>query len=146
MASEFLIDPIYAQSRPNEEIDLGTHYVHIANNGTEHISQARALMMFAPKERLRFVVPVTEENHSLSFRLPFNDQWNGKLALGGRNVSLDVHWRGSGNEFGGIAFEPKTSVVTPTATTTSIKSVTFHLFNFPDFWRSEVFVPNGEQS
>ena len=154
-----LIEPVYPQTEPNQPIDLGTVAVQFAHEGKTYQEMAQVTMRFMPADRLLFVIPAKNDSpqnakhqpmmanqiKALFFAFDLDDKWDGKLELTDKGVTLNVFERGSGGDFGTVAFVPRTSVVNVTPKSDAISTATFHLFNFPKFYGPEDYtITSGE--
>lgn len=129
-----LIEPVYSQTEPSAPIDLGLVRAEFECEGKTYAGSARVTMRFTPDERLCFEIPVKDKPFGLLISL-FDDDWDGRLRLPERQITLDVLWVSTtvSGENAGAILVPKTSVVTVTPSTDDLTTATFHLFNFPEF-------------
>lgn len=127
------IEPIYWQAEPSQPIDLGSVEARFVSRGKRYQGKARVTMRFAPRARLMFVVRAPGTHPLKAFSVFFDDNWDGKLKLVDRRVTLDVLCVGTGGEHGAVAFSPKRSVAAVTPFPKGISYAVFHVFNFPDF-------------
>ncbi len=146
-----LIEPVYSQGEPSATIDLGSVSVEFAYGGETYTEQARVSMRFAPDDRLLFVVPRNDSRHdgpaerramkeALKALVDGLDDWDGKLKLVDRNVTLDTLCIGRGGPSGAFTFAPRTSAVTVTQAADALVECVVHLFNFPDFFGPEDYI------
>ncbi len=129
-----LIEPLYIQSQPNQPISLGSHLVEFTYGNGAYKLLAEVVLRFAPDARLMFVIPGEMLDQELRWGFGTRDRWDGKLKLPDRQVTLDMHFAGSGEDYGGLALVPRYSAVTVTAPGASLSAAAFHLFNFPQFY------------
>ena len=128
-----LIEPIYWQSSPSEPVGLGEMAVQLDYKGTTYQDVANILMRFVPNERIEVVCPFKDKHPMLGLELFADDAGDIKVTLSDRGISFDVFCASVGGDHGGTVFLPKTSGVMVRPPSNSISTVTFHLFNFPDF-------------
>lgn len=131
-----IIEPVYCQDDPSATIDVGSEAVAFQFGDQAYRQQARVSMRFVPDERLLFVVagsePLSLEEQLKAVAVGLDD-WDGKLKLVNRNVTLDALCIGRGGSGEAFTFMPRKSVVTVTPPADSLVECVFHLFNFPDF-------------
>lgn len=135
-----LIDPIYSQTEPSQPIDLGRVAVQVDYKGTTHQEMANVAMRFVPDDRLEFVCPLEDKSPMFGRELFGDDGRSLSLTLIERGISFDVFCKAVGGDYNGIVFVPKTSGVMVTPPSNAISTVTFHLFNFPDFTGPEDYI------
>src|SRR5713101_8629618 len=105
------IAPIYAQARPNEPIELGRVAVQFNHRGAEYRGIADVAMRFASEDRLEFVCPLAGKSLSLGYGLLGDAEWDGKLSLTERGITLDVLCVAIGGDQDQIVFLPKRSPI-----------------------------------
>lgn len=133
-----IISPLYSQEEPSATIDLGSVSVEFEYGGETYTEQARVSMRFVPDDRLLFNVgnkdsrPRDKAPKALATG---GDDWDGKLKLLDRNVTLDVFVIGRSS--GAFTLTPRSSCVTVTPPAEALVECVFHLFNFPDFFGPE---------
>lgn len=135
-----LIEPIYAQEEPSQAIDLGAVAVGFAHGGQAYKSQGHVSVRFTPDDRLYIEISTDDKNPLLALQVFLDDNWDGKLKLTERNVTLDVILTAGGSDDGTLAFRPKTSVITVTLPADNMAFAAFHLFNFPELFGAEDYV------
>ena len=128
-----LIEPLYFQSQPSEPIELGSVAVEFTHNGKIWEDVCRVRMQFTPSDRLLFLAQGREKHPLLYLDLFLNQKWDGRLKLPDRLVTLDALFLRSSDDAAGI-FIPRNSVATLTPSSKKIFAVTFHIFNFPEFF------------
>jgi hypothetical protein len=94
-------------------------------------------MRFVPRERIEIECPWEGKPPLLNLDLDSNNADSVKLTLRDKDSSFDVFCASFGGAHGGTVFLPKRSGVTITPASNSISLVTFHLFNFADFFGPE---------
>ena len=91
-------------------------------------------MTFQPDHRLRFIVPLEGKHPLFGMKFFLDSVLNVmKFTLTDRGTTFDAYCVAAGGDHGGIVFSPNRSAITVTAPSNAISTVTFHLFNFPDF-------------
>lgn len=114
------IVPIYSQANPNQSIDLGREAIRLEYNRTEYCGRANVAMRFGPNDRLEFKCTVEDESPSFLLSLAGATDWDGKLTLTERGVTLDVLCVAAGRYPHEVVFTPKSglsvrSISLPTA-------------------------------
>jgi hypothetical protein len=139
-----LVEPIYTQASPNQSVELGPCAVELEHKGKTYQDTARVTMQFAPNPRLLFVIPTEGKNPF--FGIALAQEWNGKLKLTTRGITLDVLYVGNKGKHGeGLAFIPKRSPVRVTTISENIHSAVFHLFNCPAFYGPQDYILEGPE-
>lgn len=138
--SKSLIEPIYSQTDPSQPIDLGSVPIHYEHEGKTHQSTASVTMKFAPSDRLEFVCPLEDEPPMFGLRPFVHAGSDVKVTLKERGITFDAFCAAVGGDCGGIVFRPRKSGVVVTLPSNAISTVTFHLFNFPDFNGPEDYI------
>jgi hypothetical protein len=143
-----LIEPVYSQGEPSATVDLGAASVEFAFASKTYTEQARVSMRFVPDDRLLFIVPTNDSpplEEKLKGLASGLDDWDGKLKLLDRNVTLDAFCIDRGGFSSAFTFTPRTSSVTVTPAADALGECVFHLFNFPDFFGPEDYaITTGE--
>jgi hypothetical protein len=135
-----LIEPIYSQSSRSEPVGLGQMAVQFDYKGTTYQDVANIVMRFVPNERIEVVCPFKDKHPMLGLELFADDAGDIKVTLSDRGISFDVFCASVGGDHDGTVFLPKTSGVMVRPPSNSISTVTFHLFNFPDFIGPEDYI------
>jgi len=139
-----LVEPIYTQASPNQSVELGPCAVELEHKGKTYQDTARVTMQFAPNPRLLFVIPTEGKNPF--FGIALAQEWNGKLKLTTRGITLNVLYLGNKGKHGeGLAFIPKRSPVRVTTISENIHSAVFHLFNCPAFYGPQDYILEGPE-
>jgi len=125
------IAPVYGQARLNDPIDFGKVMVQCEINGTSHQGEGTASLHFAPKCRLHFTCPSSDQSPLAVLRALFENDGTTQIKLVDRNVSFEGFC--SSTRGGEIVLAPTQSAVVVTPPSTDISRAVFHLFNFPDF-------------
>ncbi|MCX7428720.1 MAG: hypothetical protein NTW96_24220 [Planctomycetia bacterium] len=132
-ASRSLIEPIYSQTDPSQPIDLGQAEVLFDFNGTTYQKTADVRMKFMPDDQLEFLCSLDGVPPKAIFESLNHVGQEQKLTLIERNLTIDMNCLAVGGDYDGMLFSPTRSPVAVTPPSNCISSVTFHLFNFPDF-------------
>jgi len=127
------IKPIYIQTEPNQPLELGRVAVHFDHEGMVYNDLAVVTMRFTPDDRLDILCPLDDMPAMLGHELMTSNASNTKLTLTENNIAIDGFWAASGGEYDGALFRPGQSSIIVTSPSDSIRTVTFHLFNFPEF-------------
>lgn len=135
-----LIKPIYTQTEPNQPIELGRVAVHFDHEGTTYQDMATVTMRFRPDDRLDILCPLDDKPPMLGYELIVSTIRKIKITLTNNDIAIDGFWTAVGGEYDGILFRPGQSGVIVTHPSDSVRRVTFHLFNFPEFFGSEDYV------
>ncbi len=135
-----IIEPVYTQLEPNAAMDLGSVSVGFAYEDKTYTEQARVSMRFVPNARLLFIVPGIEslpQEEKLEAIATGLDDWDGKLTLVDRDVTLEALCVGRGGSSEAFTFMPKSSPVIMTPPHDALVECVFHVFNFPEFFGPE---------
>jgi hypothetical protein len=136
------IDPIYSQAKPNEPIEIGTSAVEFSHEGKICQDVCRVSLQFLPSSRLLFLAQGESNPPLLYLELLISKQWDGKLKLKDRNQTVEALCTGN-CEMAACVFVPRRSFIRATAPTDKIVAVTFHLFNWPQFYGAQDYIING---
>jgi len=125
------IEMVYEQQEPNQPIDLGAVNVEYSQKDKTYQGAARVTLSFVPDDRLCFSASLQGKGLFHGLGLLMDKEWDGKLRLVDRGVTLDVFNTGGGDE---VTFVPRKSAVAVTPPHHGIVLAVLHLFNFPDFY------------
>jgi hypothetical protein len=134
-----LIEPIYSQPSPNEPISLGQLTVQIAYKGATYEDVANISMVFVPNKRIEIVCPL-KNAPLLGHEIISDADSDLSITLKDRGIGFEVFCASVGGDSGGTVFLAKKSGFEVTSASNSISTVTFHLFNFPDFLGPEDYI------
>ena len=130
---ELPIKPIYWQEKPNDPIELGQRIVSIPIEiGNELKVSADATIHFDPDPRLEFKTQVGQ----VDFYKLVRDDPKCRIRLPQFQSEMDVFL---GTRDGYARLHPATSVVQLHQSAANVRTVVFHLFNWPDIAGAESF-------
>jgi hypothetical protein len=134
------IAPVYVQTEPNQPIHIGFVPIQFGLKGTTYQETADVTMRLVPDDRLEFVCPLEGKSPFFALELIGLPDNNLEIDLKDRGTSFRAFCLAAGSDHGGIVFSPTQSGLTVTPPSNAISSVTFHLFNFPDFNASQSYI------
>jgi hypothetical protein len=138
IVNEVPIAPVYAQSEPNQPVELGVVAVEYKHQEAEYQDSATVRMRFLPSNRLEFVCPLASKSPLLPFALLTDKGDDIDLGLTGRGVRVMTFFGGTNDS--GLLLLPRYSGFQARQPSTTIASAVAHLFNFPDFFGPEDYL------
>jgi hypothetical protein len=137
-----LIDPIYSQTKPNEPVEIETAAVELMHADKICEDICRVSLQFLPSSRLLFLAQGETSPPMLYWDLFTSKEWDGKLKLKDRDLTVEALCTGNRGTTA-CAFVPRRSFIHATPPSDKIVAVTFHLFNWPQFYGAQDYIING---